>query len=72
MHYKVRIWIYNIANLKYINRLLLLLAKLSAGISGEEFARLEAALTPVIHTEQEQVKCELLKHLNEWMPINLL
>ena len=39
-------------------RLLLLLAKLSAGISGEEFARLEAALTPVIHTEQEQVKYE--------------
>ena len=32
-----------------------MLAKLSAGISSEEFERLEAALTPVIHTEQEQV-----------------
>jgi hypothetical protein len=42
-------------------RLLLLLARLSLPISQEEQIKLEAALTPTIHTGQEQV-CTLLEN----------
>jgi hypothetical protein len=36
-------------------RLLLLLARLSLNLTPEEIVKLEAALTPTIHTGQEQV-----------------
>ena len=40
-------------------RLLLLLARLSTNISQEEFDRLEAALSPIVHIGQDQVRTEL-------------
>ena len=39
-------------------RLLLLLARLSTNISQEEFDRLEAALSPIVHIGQDQVRSE--------------
>ena len=36
-------------------RLLLLLARLSVGMTDDDARKLEAALTPLIHTAQEQV-----------------
>ena len=36
-------------------RLLLLLARLSVGMTDDDATKLEAALTPLIHTAQEQV-----------------
>ena len=37
------------------DRLLLLLARLSVGLVDEEAGKLEAALTPLVHSGQEQV-----------------
>jgi Bardet-Biedl syndrome 9 protein len=42
------------ADLSCTVRLLLLLARLSVGIPDEEYGKLEAALTPLVHTGQEQ------------------
>ena len=43
------------ARLSCVTRLLLLLARLTAGMDSEEADRLEAALSPVVHSAQEQV-----------------
>ena len=42
----------------YHLRLLLLLSRLSTNISQEEFDRLEAALSPIVHIGQDQVRTE--------------
>ena len=40
----------------FIIRLLLLLSRLSTNIGQEEFDRLEAALSPIVHIGQDQVR----------------
>ena len=46
----------------YHLRLLLLLSRLSTNISQEEFDRLEAALSPIVHIGQDQVRTEYRVH----------
>ena len=55
LHRQVQLYTTEISPENKHFRLLLMLAKLSANISSEDFDRLESALSPVLHFGQEQV-----------------